>query len=88
LWPQVSLQWKPEAALTVVMAANGYPGSYQKGSVIRGLDDVKTAKVRKGGGAGRGGFGSFCWRMDGAVEPAAPRRHAPRPQTDAQALAL
>ena len=32
------LRWHPEAALTVVMAANGYPGSYAKGSVIEGID--------------------------------------------------
>jgi phosphoribosylamine---glycine ligase len=32
------LRWYPDAALTVVMAANGYPGSYAKGSVIDGLD--------------------------------------------------
>ena len=32
------LRWYDEAALTVVMAANGYPGAYEKGSVIRGLD--------------------------------------------------
>ncbi len=41
----VKLQWSPEAALTVVMAAKGYPGSYQKGTVIRNLDKVTTAKV-------------------------------------------
>jgi phosphoribosylamine---glycine ligase len=34
------LRWHPEAALTVVMAAKGYPGSYAKGSVIEGLDDA------------------------------------------------
>ena len=34
------LQWYPEAALTVVMAAKGYPGDYAKGSVIEGLDDA------------------------------------------------
>jgi phosphoribosylamine--glycine ligase len=34
------LRWYDEAALTVVMAAKGYPGSYQKGSVIEGLDDA------------------------------------------------
>ena len=43
---QVQLHWSPHAALTVVMAAEGYPGSYKKGSVIRGLDNVTTAKVR------------------------------------------
>ncbi|MPZ10012.1 MAG: phosphoribosylamine--glycine ligase [Kiloniellaceae bacterium] len=32
------LRWYPEAALTVVLAAKGYPGSYEKDSVIRGLD--------------------------------------------------
>ncbi|MEA2989062.1 MAG: phosphoribosylamine---glycine ligase [Alphaproteobacteria bacterium] len=34
------LRWFPEAALTVVMAAKGYPGSYSKGSVIDGLQDA------------------------------------------------
>jgi phosphoribosylamine--glycine ligase len=32
------LRWYSDAALTVVMAAKGYPGSYAKGSVIEGLD--------------------------------------------------
>ena len=32
------LRWDDKAALLVVMAANGYPGSYRKGSVIAGLD--------------------------------------------------
>ncbi len=32
------LRWHDDAALTVVMAANGYPGDYAKGSEIRGLD--------------------------------------------------
>ncbi len=31
------LRWFPQAALTVVMAAKGYPGDYAKGSVIEGL---------------------------------------------------
>jgi phosphoribosylamine--glycine ligase len=34
------LRWYPDAALTVVMAAKGYPGSYQKGTVIEGLDEA------------------------------------------------
>jgi phosphoribosylamine---glycine ligase len=37
------LRWYPDAALTVVMAANGYPGEYKRGSVIAGLDEA--AKV-------------------------------------------
>jgi phosphoribosylamine--glycine ligase len=34
----LDLRWYDEAALTVVMAANGYPGDYEKGSEIGGLD--------------------------------------------------
>jgi len=37
------LRWYPESALTVVMAARGYPGDYQKGSRIDGLEEA--AKV-------------------------------------------
>jgi phosphoribosylamine--glycine ligase len=37
------LRWYPDPALTVVMAAKGYPGHYARGSVIEGLDDA--AKV-------------------------------------------
>ncbi|MGQ0671311.1 MAG: phosphoribosylamine--glycine ligase [Hyphomicrobium sp.] len=32
------LRWHDDAALTVVMAANGYPGTPEKGSVIGGLE--------------------------------------------------
>ncbi len=32
------LRWESRAALCVVMAAKGYPGAYEKGSEIRGLD--------------------------------------------------
>jgi len=34
----VDLRWTPEPAITVVMAAKGYPGAYAKGDEIRGLD--------------------------------------------------
>ncbi len=34
------LRWRPDSALTVVMAANGYPGSYAKGDEIRGVDEM------------------------------------------------
>ena len=34
----MSVRWWPEAALTVVMAAKGYPGAVEKGSEIKGLD--------------------------------------------------
>jgi len=32
------LRWYSDAALTVVMAANGYPGPYSRGSAIEGLE--------------------------------------------------
>ena len=35
---QIDLAWRDEAALVVVMAAKGYPGSYEKGSRIRNLE--------------------------------------------------
>jgi phosphoribosylamine--glycine ligase len=38
-----NLRWYDEPALTVVMAAKGYPGDYRKGTRIDGLDDA--AKV-------------------------------------------
>jgi phosphoribosylamine--glycine ligase len=37
----MSVRWSDGTALTVVMAARGYPGTPEKGSVIRGLDDAE-----------------------------------------------
>ncbi len=34
------VHWADDHAITVVMAAKGYPGAYAKGSVIGGLDDL------------------------------------------------
>ena len=34
----MSVRWRDDAALTVVMAAKGYPGTPEKGSVIRGVE--------------------------------------------------
>ena len=34
------VNWAEDHAITVVMAANGYPGSYEKGSVINGLQAI------------------------------------------------
>ena len=38
------LRWHDDAALTVVMAAKGYPGDYDKGSEIRGLDAARAVE--------------------------------------------
>jgi len=35
---ETAVSWADDHALTVVLAARGYPGSYEKGSEIRGLD--------------------------------------------------
>ena len=37
LLDQISVRWRAEAALTVVMAARGYPDGYARGSEIRGV---------------------------------------------------
>jgi phosphoribosylamine--glycine ligase len=52
------LRWYPDAALTVVMAAKGYPGSYAKGSVIAGLEaaaEVEGVEIFHAGTKAEGG---------------------------------
>ena len=39
----VTLDWSPEPAITIVMAAKGYPGAYQKGSEIKNLEEAGSA---------------------------------------------
>lgn len=34
------IAWSADPAIAVVMAARGYPGAYEKGSVIRGVDEA------------------------------------------------
>lgn len=40
----IQLQWHEKAALCVVMAANGYPGKYQKNTVIRQIEKAEAMK--------------------------------------------
>jgi phosphoribosylamine---glycine ligase len=35
---EIELRWRPEASVSVVMAARGYPGAYARGEAIGGLD--------------------------------------------------
>ena len=51
--PAEALKWSPEAALLVVLAAKGYPGSYPKGGLISGLAEAEArgAKVFHAGTA-------------------------------------
>ncbi len=37
---ETRVNWADDHAITVVMAAKGYPGSYEKGTVINGLGDL------------------------------------------------
>jgi phosphoribosylamine--glycine ligase len=40
----VTLQWDKRPALCVVMASGGYPGDYQKGKEITGIDKASELK--------------------------------------------
>jgi len=53
---QCSTQWDPRPSLGVVMAAEGYPGRYDKGHVISGLDAplAENVKVFQAGTALKG----------------------------------
>jgi len=39
------VKWKPGAAVSVVMASRGYPGTYDRGQSIKGLDVARTKDV-------------------------------------------
>ena len=38
----VELEWRDEWAVSVVLTSAGYPGSYEKGKVITGIDDAEA----------------------------------------------
>lgn len=40
----VNCRWKKESCVCVVLASGGYPGSYEKGKVINGLDNLKDSQ--------------------------------------------
>jgi phosphoribosylamine--glycine ligase len=55
---EVTLEWEQRPAVCVVMASGGYPGPYEKGKVITGLDRVahlKDVKVFHAGTAEQDG---------------------------------
>jgi len=54
------LRWRDEAALTVVMASNGYPGGYEKGTEIQGVETAGSENtVIFHAGTARGGDGKL-----------------------------
>ena len=77
------LRWQDKAALTVVMAAKGYPDSYQRGSAIRGLDRAAALPDVMLFHAGtKAGPMARCWPMAAAcsaLPPPAPPSPRPRP---------
>ena len=38
---EVKLKWRDEAAVCVVLASGGYPGRYEKGKVIEGVEEAE-----------------------------------------------
>ncbi|MBZ9606070.1 phosphoribosylamine--glycine ligase [Phyllobacterium chamaecytisi] len=55
---QMSVRWNSDPALTVVMAAKGYPAAPEKGSVIRGVDaagDDENVEIFHAGTADKNG---------------------------------
>jgi phosphoribosylamine--glycine ligase len=39
---RIQLEWNPQPAVCVVMASGGYPGGYDSGKAIEGLDGIET----------------------------------------------
>jgi phosphoribosylamine--glycine ligase len=79
---RVQARWDRRAALGVVMAAGGYPGSYNKGDVITGLPSgpdpgckvFHAGTALKNGAVGTGGGRVLCVTALGATVGAAQQR--------------
>jgi phosphoribosylamine--glycine ligase len=39
---QIHLEWDPQCSLCIVLASGGYPGRYQSGKIISGIDDAES----------------------------------------------
>jgi phosphoribosylamine--glycine ligase len=56
---QVDVRWSDDASVTVMLASGGYPGPYEKGKPISGLDDVASDIVVFHAGTKRDTTGGF-----------------------------
>ena len=61
----LDLRWSDEAAMVVVMAAKGYPGGYEKGTRIEGLEAADALKGVKVFHAGTARDADGAWRASG-----------------------
>jgi phosphoribosylamine--glycine ligase len=52
---EIEISWSQDAAVCVVLASGGYPGSYPKGIPIYGLDEVRDSVVFHAGTAEKDG---------------------------------
>jgi phosphoribosylamine---glycine ligase len=68
------IEWEPEDAVCVVMASGGYPGSYEKGKPITGIEEASALDEVKvfhaGTGSGPNGFVTAGGRVLGVTAKA------------------
>lgn len=64
---RLDLRWSPASAVCVVMSSQGYPGPYEKGAVIEGLESIAALPNVKVFHAGTGRRGSEFVTLGGRV---------------------
>ncbi|MBN3525037.1 phosphoribosylamine--glycine ligase [Paenibacillus apiarius] len=60
---EVELEWHAAAAVCVIVASEGYPGTYRKGDVIMGLDEAAEQALLFHAGTSRDADGA--WKTNG-----------------------
>ncbi|MDA7483671.1 phosphoribosylamine--glycine ligase, partial [Planktomarina temperata] len=64
---EVQVNWAADHALTVVMAAKGYPGAYKKGTVISGVNALPDSSSATCFHAGTAQIGANLTAQGGRV---------------------
>lgn len=64
---RANLKWNPKVSVCVVMASAGYPGAYEKGKLISGLDDAERVPGTKVFHAGTASSGDGVMTAGGRV---------------------